>query len=44
VKRLDFTEAERRAIDDHAAEGGIDLWEVSSRINELPVAGGVPRG
>jgi L-glyceraldehyde 3-phosphate reductase len=44
VKRLDFTDEERRAIDDHAAEGGIDLWEVSSRINELPVAGGVPRG
>ena len=43
VNRLDFADDERRAIDEHAAEGGIDLWEVSSRIADLPPAGGVPK-
>ncbi|WP_121115984.1 L-glyceraldehyde 3-phosphate reductase [Croceibacterium ferulae] len=42
VKRLDFAEDELAAIDAAVAEGGINLWEVSSRITEVPPAGGVP--
>ena len=32
VTRLDFDEAELQAIDRHATDGGIDLWEVSASI------------
>ncbi|HEX8486856.1 L-glyceraldehyde 3-phosphate reductase [Sphingomonas sp.] len=44
VKRLDFTADELRTIDSHAADGGIDLWDVSSRITAMPAAGGMPGG
>lgn len=43
VKRLDFSAQELARIEEHAGEGGIDLWDVSSRITALPPAGGVPR-
>jgi len=43
VKRLDFTAEELSAIEAQSAEGGINLWEVSSRITAVPPAGGVPR-
>ena len=44
VKRLDFSGEELAAIEAAAAEGGINLWEVSSRITAVPPAGGVPLG
>jgi L-glyceraldehyde 3-phosphate reductase len=34
LKRLDFTAAELARIDQHATEGGVDLWKVSSTIGE----------
>jgi L-glyceraldehyde 3-phosphate reductase len=34
VKRLDFSAEELAAIDGHATEGGIDLWKVSSTIEQ----------
>lgn len=43
VDRLDFTPDELARIDEHANEGGIDLWDVSSRITRTPAAGGSPR-
>ncbi|MBO9713400.1 L-glyceraldehyde 3-phosphate reductase [Sphingomonas sp.] len=36
VKNLDFGADELAAIDAHAAEGGIDLWKVSSALEEMP--------
>ena len=39
VKRLDFSADELAAIDRHAGEGGINIWDVSSRIEDLPAAG-----
>ena len=42
VRRLDFDADELRRIDDHAAEGDINLWDVSSAITQLPSAGGRP--
>jgi len=36
VKRLDFSEAELAEIDGHATEGAIDLWKVSSTLEDLP--------
>ena len=43
VKRLDFSPDELARIEEHAGEGGINLWDVSSRITAVPAAGGVPR-
>jgi L-glyceraldehyde 3-phosphate reductase len=40
LKRLDFSEDELARIDAHAGEGGINLWEESASIRELPAAGG----
>jgi L-glyceraldehyde 3-phosphate reductase len=34
VKRLDFSAEELAAIDGHATEGGVDLWKVSSTIEQ----------
>lgn len=34
VKHLAFTAAELAEIDQHARDGGVDLWEVSSRIGK----------
>ncbi|WP_267348604.1 L-glyceraldehyde 3-phosphate reductase [Sphingomonas carotinifaciens] len=42
VDRLDFTPEELSAIDDAAADGGINLWAGSSDIVDLPAAQGVP--
>jgi L-glyceraldehyde 3-phosphate reductase len=42
LKRLDFSEDELARIDAHAGEGGINLWEESASIRELPAAGGRP--
>lgn len=42
VDRLDFTAEELSAIDDAAADGGINLWAGSSDIVDLPAAQGVP--
>ena len=39
VKRLDFAPEELARIEEHAADGGIDLWDVSSSIERLPDAG-----
>ena len=39
VKRLDFSAEELAAIDEHADDGGINLWDVSSRIEAVPAAG-----
>lgn len=36
VNNLDFSEAELAEIDRHATEGAIDLWKVSSTVEELP--------
>jgi len=36
VNRLDFSEDELAEIDTHATEGAIDLWKVSSTLEELP--------
>lgn len=36
VKRLDFSDAELAEIDLHATEGAIDLWKISSTLEELP--------
>ncbi|WP_347302786.1 L-glyceraldehyde 3-phosphate reductase [Croceibacterium sp. TMG7-5b_MA50] len=43
LKRVDFTDGELARIEAIAADGGINLWEVSSRITEVPQAGGMPR-
>ncbi|WP_109806750.1 L-glyceraldehyde 3-phosphate reductase [Sphingosinithalassobacter portus] len=42
VKRLDFSDDELAAIDRHAVDGGIDLWDISSQITEQPAPGGRP--
>ena len=36
VKNLDFSAAELAEIDVHATEGGLDLWKVSSSLEDLP--------
>jgi len=36
VKNLDFSAEELAEIDAHATEGAIDLWKVSSTLQELP--------
>jgi L-glyceraldehyde 3-phosphate reductase len=36
VKNLDFSAAELAEIDVHATEGGLDLWKVSSTLEDLP--------
>jgi len=36
VKNLDFTAEELAEIDTHATEGAIDLWKVSSTLEDLP--------
>ena len=36
VKALEFSDEELRAIDEHAGEAGINIWEVSSEIDDLP--------
>jgi L-glyceraldehyde 3-phosphate reductase len=36
VKNLDFSAEELAEIDTHATEGAIDLWKVSSTLEELP--------
>jgi len=36
VRRLDFSAGELAEIDGHATEGAIDLWKVSSTLEELP--------
>jgi L-glyceraldehyde 3-phosphate reductase len=41
LQRLDFSAEELKRIDAHAGEGGIDLWDVSSRITELPAGPGI---
>ena len=38
VNNLAFSDDELAAIDRFAGEGGIDLWKVSSRVEELPAA------
>jgi L-glyceraldehyde 3-phosphate reductase len=40
LKRLDFAADELRAIDEHATEGGIDLWKVSSSLSPGDVVEG----
>jgi L-glyceraldehyde 3-phosphate reductase len=40
LKRCDFSEEELKAIDDHATEGGIDLWKVSSNLKPGDVVEG----
>ncbi|MBB4615965.1 L-glyceraldehyde 3-phosphate reductase [Sphingomonas abaci] len=42
VRNLDFSAEERAAIDQAAADGGINLWAASSDITTLPAAQGVP--
>ncbi|MBB4087361.1 L-glyceraldehyde 3-phosphate reductase [Sphingomonas carotinifaciens] len=42
VDRLDFTAEELSAIDDAAADGGINLWAGSSDTVDLPAAQGIP--
>ncbi|MCC2977028.1 L-glyceraldehyde 3-phosphate reductase [Sphingomonas sp. PL-96] len=44
LNRLDFTDDELARIDAHAGEGGINLWEESASIRELPAAGGRSAG
>jgi L-glyceraldehyde 3-phosphate reductase len=36
VNRLDFSSEELAEIDAHATEGAVDLWKVSSTLEELP--------
>lgn len=36
VNRLDFSSEELAEIDTHATEGAVDLWKVSSTLEELP--------
>jgi L-glyceraldehyde 3-phosphate reductase len=36
VKRLDFSSDELAEIDTHATEGAVDLWKISSTLEELP--------
>ncbi|MBR0552360.1 L-glyceraldehyde 3-phosphate reductase [Stakelama marina] len=36
VKSLDFSDEELRAIDEHAREGDIDKWKISSEVTDLP--------
>ena len=36
VKRLDFSNEELAEIDMHATEGAVDLWKISSTLEELP--------
>jgi len=36
VRRLDFSADELAEIDRHATEGGLDLWKVSSSLEEVP--------
>ena len=36
VKNLDFSAAELAEIDVHATEGGLDLWKVSSSLEDMP--------
>jgi L-glyceraldehyde 3-phosphate reductase len=36
VKNLDFSAEERAEIDRHATEGAVDLWKISSTLEELP--------
>ncbi|WP_157215866.1 L-glyceraldehyde 3-phosphate reductase [Flavisphingomonas formosensis] len=43
LARLDFSDEELARIDAHAGEGGIDLWDVSSRIENLPEGPGPRR-
>jgi len=38
VNNLGFSDEELEAIDRFAGEGGIDLWKVSSQVEELPAA------
>jgi L-glyceraldehyde 3-phosphate reductase len=38
IKRLDFSAEELAEIDRHATEGGIDLWKVSSTLQDGDVA------
>lgn len=40
LTRLDFSDEELAQIDAHAGEGGINLWEESASVRELPAAGG----
>jgi L-glyceraldehyde 3-phosphate reductase len=43
VARLDFADEELAAIEAATGDGGLNIWDVSSRITEVPPAGGVPR-
>jgi L-glyceraldehyde 3-phosphate reductase len=36
VNRLDFSSDELAEIDSHATEGAVDLWKISSTLEELP--------
>lgn len=36
VNRLDFSSEELAEIDAHATEGAVDLWKISSTLEELP--------
>jgi len=36
VNNLGFSAAERAEIDTHATEGAVDLWKISSTLEELP--------
>lgn len=36
VNRLDFSSEELAEIDTHATEGAVDLWKISSTLEELP--------
>jgi L-glyceraldehyde 3-phosphate reductase len=38
LDRLDFSDEELSAIDEHAEEGGIDIWKSSSRVGPDEVA------
>ena len=38
VKRLDFSEEELARIHEHASDGGVDLWRVSSKLGSSDVA------
>ena len=40
VDRLDFTGEELAAIDEHAVDGAIDLWKVSSRLSATDLPAG----
>nr|GFD58234.1 hypothetical protein [Tanacetum cinerariifolium] len=42
IKMLDFAADELAAIDQAAADGGINLWAESSDIAALPAAQGAP--